>query len=144
MDIAPFNGAKAVLYHGNALLTHLRDDIDTIPWPNCWDLPGGGREGDETPTACVLREIREEYGLSLPADRIEFLREYPPVAPRRKPSWFAVAPITAAEISAIRFGDEGQYWQLMPIADYLAHPRAISALQDHVRDWGIETGFLTE
>ena len=31
----------------------------------------------------------------------------------------------AVRIAAIRFGDEGQGWCMMPVADYLTHPRAI-------------------
>lgn len=135
----PFSGGKIVLHHGGQLLTHLRDDLPTIPWPGYWDLPGGGREGAESPTACILRETYEEYGLSLPAARITFLREYPPLPPRRKPAWFAVAPITAKEIAAIRFGDEGQRWQLMAITEYLSHPLAIPHFQDHIRDWLAES-----
>ena len=38
---------------------------------------------------------------------------------------------TQAQIAAIRFGDEGQEWRMMPIAEYLAHPRAVP----HFRDW---------
>jgi 8-oxo-dGTP pyrophosphatase MutT (NUDIX family) len=30
--------------------------------PSCWDLPGGGCEGDETAEQCAVRECREEIG----------------------------------------------------------------------------------
>ena len=54
-----FHGAKLVLTCGDGLLLLLRDDIPTIQWPGHWDLPGGGREGDETPEACALRELED-------------------------------------------------------------------------------------
>ena len=44
----PFRGAKLALFVGDDLAVILRDDIPHIPFPNCWDFPGGGREGDET------------------------------------------------------------------------------------------------
>ena len=60
-----FSGAKLALFLGQELLVILRDDRPDIPYPGHWDLPGGGREGDETPQACVLRETQEEVGLKL-------------------------------------------------------------------------------
>ena len=44
-----WKGAKLVLTCEGSLLVLRRDDIPTINWPGCWDLPGGAREGDETP-----------------------------------------------------------------------------------------------
>lgn len=48
-----FSGAKIALLKDDQILSILRDDIPTIPFPNTWDLPGGGREGEETPFDCV-------------------------------------------------------------------------------------------
>ena len=36
-----FSGCKIALLHGDTILTILRDDISTIPYPNMWDFPGG-------------------------------------------------------------------------------------------------------
>nr|WP_231692828.1 NUDIX domain-containing protein [Vibrio campbellii] len=33
-----------------------------MSYPNYWDLPGGGREGNETPEDCALRELKENSG----------------------------------------------------------------------------------
>ena len=51
-----------LLFCGDSLLTILRDDKASIPWPNMWELPGGGREEDESPFECVAREVYEELG----------------------------------------------------------------------------------
>jgi 8-oxo-dGTP diphosphatase len=127
-----FIGCKVALFCGDALLTYLRDDKPGLPWPAMWDLPGGGREGNETAEDCVSRETFEEFGLHLPADRLIFRRVLPSMLNPSRTSVFFAGHITPAEIAAIRFGDEGQYWQMMPVAEYLSHPRAIPDLQSRV------------
>ena len=119
-----FHGAKLLLTHAGRMLTSLRDDHPGLPFPAHWDLPGGGREGTETPLACALREMHEEFGLHLPPDSLTG-RSFPSHAAPPMMSWLFTGPLTAAQIAAIRFGDEGQDWRMMPIADYLAHPRAV-------------------
>lgn len=42
------------------ILMLLRDDKPEIPYPNCWDVPGGCVEEGETPGQCIRREMREE------------------------------------------------------------------------------------
>lgn len=45
----------------------LRDDGGgkTIEYPNMWNFPGGGVEGNETPVETAAREIEEETNISL-------------------------------------------------------------------------------
>lgn len=124
-----FVGAKAALFCGAALLTCQRDDRPGLPWPGLWDLPGGGREGDETPEACLLRELSEEFGLSLGPDRLIWRRVFPSMLDAARASVFFGGHLTPAEIAAIRFGDEGQGWSLMPISDYLARTDAVPEMQ---------------
>ena len=71
-----FSGCKIALLCDDKLLTILRDDISTIPWPNMWELPGGGREDEETPFECVQREVFEELGLKLEEADILWAKEY--------------------------------------------------------------------
>jgi 8-oxo-dGTP diphosphatase len=47
------------------VLLLLRDDKDTIPYPNMWDLPGGHVEENESAEECIMREMKEEMGLDL-------------------------------------------------------------------------------
>ena len=124
-----FVGAKAALVCGDSLLTYLRDDHDGLPWRNAWDLPGGGREASESPEACLLREVEEEFGLTLPPDRLIWRRVWPSILHPARPSVFFAGRITRAEIAAIRFGCEGQCWQMMPVAAFLAHPQAVPEMQ---------------
>jgi 8-oxo-dGTP diphosphatase len=56
VDDANFHGAKLALFGGDQLAIILRDDDPDMVSPNHLHFPGGGREGDEAPLACALRE----------------------------------------------------------------------------------------
>ncbi len=129
----PFTGAKIALLQGAELLVYRRDDKPGLPFPNLWDMPGGGREGDETPEDCVLRETWEEFGLTIAAHRIVWSLSMPSAKRPGHVGWFFVAFITDEEIASIRFGDEGQYWRMMPVEEYLARDDAIPQLQDRLK-----------
>lgn len=133
--MAAFSGAKLALICAGELIAYKRDDKPDIPWPGLWDLPGGGREGDEDPVACALRELEEEFALVLPPERIHWQRAYPGLTPGTPEAWFMVGFVTAEEIAAIRFGEEGQYWQMMALEAFLAHPEAAPHLQQRLRDY---------
>lgn len=121
-----------MLIHGDRLLACLRDDIDSIPFPGHWDLPGGGAEPGETPVACALRELDEEFGLWLSPERLRGWC-FPVWNDASRRSWMFQGAITAAEIAAIRFGDEGQGWRMMPVAEFISHPRAVPHFQQRVQ-----------
>lgn len=125
-----FSGAKLALFLGAELLVIRRDDRPDIPFPDHWDLPGGGREGDESPLDCVLRETREEVGLSVPADRVGWSLSY--LRPMGR-MWFFTAHLPAGYVDQIRFGNEGQGWRLMAPTDYVRHARAVPHFAEHLR-----------
>jgi 8-oxo-dGTP diphosphatase len=127
-----FVGAKLVLVQGSNLLTYLRDDTPGLPWANMWDLPGGGREGDESPETCVLRELAEEFGLHFGPERLLWRRVWPSMMDATRPSLFFAGRITAAEVAQIRFGDEGQHWRMMAVEAFVTHPHAIPEMQRRV------------
>ncbi|MDP5218384.1 NUDIX hydrolase [Ruegeria sp. 2205SS24-7] len=127
-----FRGAKLALFLGRDLVVIQRDDYAHIPYPGCWDFPGGGREGNETPKACALRETREEVGLSLSASDLIWSRRY-------GGNWFFVARLGEGLIDKIRLGDEGQSWRMMAPEAYLAHPKGISLFKARLSDYLTET-----
>ncbi|MGL4309292.1 MAG: NUDIX hydrolase [Paracoccaceae bacterium] len=136
---AIINGAKLALLHEDRVLTYRRDDFATIPFPDHWDLPGGGREGDETARDCALRELAEEFGIHLPPERLLWERAYPSVHVPGRIGVFFAGQINASEIAAIRFGSEGQHWQMMPVVEFLTHTRAVPYLQARLREYLAET-----
>ncbi len=125
----PFGGAKLAALLGDALLVYRRDDKPDIPFPGLLDLPGGGREGGESPAECALRELAEEFGIGLPVDRVHYHRAYL-LGDGVTISHFLAVHLTEDDVAAVRFGDEGQDWALLPIADYLSDPDAIPRLRD--------------
>jgi 8-oxo-dGTP diphosphatase len=125
-----FLGCKAAFFCGGTVLTYLRDDKPGLPWPAMWDLPGGGRENGESPQACLLRELEEEFGLRFPPERLLWHAEVPAMSDASRRSHFFAGRIGAEDIAAIRFGDEGQYWQMMDLSTFLRHPQGIAELQD--------------
>lgn len=126
----PQSGAKIILFHGPNIVSILRDNTPTIVWPNRWDLPGGGIEAGETPIEGLLREVREELGLRLRLTPFVWQKTYP--KPDGSASYFYAAEITQAQIDRIRFGNEGQRWDLMPARTFVTRPDAVPHFQTRV------------
>ena len=135
IEISDFTGCKIALFCGDKLLTILRDDKLNIPYPNTWELPGGGREGDESPFECVAREVYEELGIHLTEDCLLWSKVYPSMLFEGKESVFLVGKLRQEQFDSIVFGDEGQGYQLMRIEEFLGSDRVVPQLQDRVRDY---------
>jgi len=124
-----FSGAKLALFLGTDLLVIQRDDRPDIPYPGHWDLPGGGREGDESPQDCVLRETEEEVGLSLSASDLVWANRY---SRPRGIVWFFAAHLPPAMQKQVRLGSEGQRWGLMAPQNYCRNPLAVPHFVDQL------------
>lgn len=131
-DGAPFHGTKIALVGAAAVVAYLRDDKVDIPWAGLWDLPGGGREGDESPIECALREVEEEFGIRLPPDRVTSVHRYEGAAAGALPSYFCLARITQEEVAQIKFGDEGQRWEFMSAAAFITRQNAVPQMQQRL------------
>jgi len=129
-----FTACKLAYIINDKLLVYLRDDFAHIPFPNMWDFPGGVREGDETAEQCVLRELKEEFGIMLEESRLIY-KKIGVNYNNTGNSYFFVAEGREEEVNAIIFSEEGQYWQLMDITEFLNHPLAIDRLKNRLRDF---------
>jgi MutT/NUDIX family protein len=98
-------------------------------------LPGGGREGDESPFECVAREVYEELGINLTEDCLLWSKVYPSMIFEGKESVFLVGQLTQDQFDSIVFGDEGQGYKLMSTEEFLGSDKVVPQLQDRVRDY---------
>ena len=57
----------AILHNRRILLVQHREHAGGRSY---WLLPGGGREADETPEHCLVREVHEETGLTITVERL--------------------------------------------------------------------------
>ena len=130
-----FTGCKIALICDRQILTILRDDKETIPYPNMWDLPGGGREGNETPFECVAREVYEELNIQLSKDDVIWSGIYPGLLDETKQFVFLVGNLAQEEFEHIDFGDEGQGYKLVSFEEFLKSDRVVPQLQERVRDY---------
>ena len=130
-----FTGCKIALICEGQILTILRDDKPTIPYPNMWDLPGGGREGNETPFECVAREVYEELSIQLSKADVIWFQIYPSMLDGNKKSVFLVGRFTQEQFESIIFGDEGQGYKLVSFEEFLTSDRVVPQLQERVREY---------
>lgn len=131
----PFSGAKIALLCDGYLLSYQRDEIPGIPWPGLWDLPGGGREGNETPLECAIRETKEEFGLTIDPDSVVWTQVYPGQALNGLDTWFFVAQVPPDTFTHIRFGNEGQCWEVTTVEAFLANTGVIKHFQQRLLEY---------
>ncbi len=129
-----FGGTKIALFLGDELLAYRRDDKPEIPFPNFWDLPGGGREGEETPFECAQREVFEEFGFLFEEVGVVWRRTYISQTAGTV-SHFMVGHLTPDHVQSVQFGDEGQEWRMMPVEEFLSRADAVPQLQARLRDY---------
>ena len=130
-----FTGCKIALICEGRILTILRDDKPTIPYPNMWDLPGGGREGNETPFECVAREVYEELNIQLSKEEVIWSWIFPGILDEKKQFVFLVGNLAKEEFDRIDYGDEGQGYKLVSFEEFLTSDRVVPQLQERVRDY---------
>ena len=135
IELSDFTGSKIALICGESVLTILRDDKENIPWPNMWELPGGGREGDESPFECAVREVFEELGITLTEDCLLRSKVYPSMLYEGRQSVFMVGQLSQDQFDSITFGDEGQAYKLMNIEEFLTSSQVVPQLQGRLRDY---------
>lgn len=128
-----FSGSKLALFIGSKLLVYLRDNFEGLRYAGMWDLPGGGKEGNETPEECVLRELEEEFSLKLSKDQLVYKSQKFNRNGNR--IYFFAAHCHERLADQIKFGHEGQYYKLVEPCEFLNEKNAISHLKDQLRSY---------
>ncbi|SFK56460.1 NUDIX hydrolase [Shimia haliotis] len=134
-DFSDFDGAKVAILKGARLVTILRDDTPDIPFPNMWDLPGGGRESGESAELCVLRELREELALRLEPDQLTWKKRYAEGRQGEHVTWFFVAEMPDLDEGGLRLGSEGQAWRMIDTERFLRMENAVPHLKARLAEY---------
>jgi 8-oxo-dGTP diphosphatase len=127
-----FGGVKVALLLDGHVLSMQRDQKPGLRYASMWDLPGGGREGQETPLQTATREIQEELGFVLDASALRWSKAYPPSDDSNLPTHFMAFAITQAIVDTIVFGTEGQRWQLYTLDDFMQSDQVIPFLKSRL------------
>ena len=135
MNDLSFQGVKVALINNGKVLTVLRDNIPNIPYPNMWDLAGGGRENEESPYETMRREVLEELNIEIPESNVVWVKHYESVTKPGKKTVFMVADISDHQIESIKFGEEGQGYKMLSFQEFLDNKDVIEQLKHRFLDY---------
>lgn len=125
-----FVGCKVCLINNGKIITILRDNISDIPYPNMWDLPGGGRENEETPYETMRREVKEELDINVPKSNVKYIKFYKSLTSLDDKAVFMVCDIDDDLIKNINFKNEGQKYKIVSFKDFLCDKDVIEPLKN--------------
>ena len=106
----------------------------TDSFPLYIDLPGGGRENNESPYETFKREVKEEFGFKITKKDILYAKQYVSAMDASKESYFIVVRLNVTEKDIV-FGDEGLDFFLIETENYLKLNDAIRRQQNRVLDY---------
>ncbi len=126
--------AKGLVFIGDKIITYRRDH-KTDESPGLIDLPGGLREGNESPFETFKREVQEEFGIDIFPDDIEFSFTVPSrKEPDKKVCFFVTKPLKINS-SDIILGSEGTEWMLMSTEEFVSRPDIMEAQKQRVQKY---------
>lgn len=126
-----FHGAKGLIFLDDKMLVYRRDH-NTANFPGYIDLPGGECEEGETPFQTFQREVKEEFGIDIKEDELEFSCTIPSAVEPGQKSFFLVVKTTRFKAEDIIFGNEGSEWLLMMPQEFVHRPDGIKRQQERV------------
>ncbi|MGF3067344.1 NUDIX domain-containing protein [Facklamia sp. P12945] len=129
MNQLNFIGVKVALINKGKVLTILRDNLPNIPYPNMWDLAGGGRENEESPYETMRREVKEELAIDISESNIVWTKYHESITNAGEKSVFMVANICDSQIENIKFGEEGQKYEMLAFEDFIDNEDVIEQLK---------------
>ena len=128
-----FSGAKGLVFVEDKILVYRRDNKTNIS-PGCLDLPGGGREKDESPFETFKREVMEEFGIVIKREDIIASFRQNSLLNIGTKTFFIVAKTKFNEKDIV-FGNEGSEWMLMTVEEFINRPDGIEKQQNRVREY---------
>ncbi len=129
-----FNGAKGLVFINDKIIVFRRDN-KTDKFPLYIDLPGGGKENNESPFETFKREVKEEFGIDINISDIEYSKKYKSIFDPKIPAYFIVAKPLHLKENDIIFGDEGLYYFLITPKDFIKLGDAVERQQNKVIDY---------
>ena len=129
-----FHGVKVALLIGDKLVMHQRDNKPGLFNAGMWDFPGGGREGEETPEQCAIREVQEEFEMNLLPSAFVWKKGYPAQKDPNQRAFFLVARVDDTQVGSIVL-HEGQQWALVSTKDFFDRADVVDALKGRFRDY---------
>ena len=122
------SGVKAILIYQGKILLSLRDNKSDIPYPNMWDLPGGGCEEGESMEDSLRRELREELNIS--PKRLLDLGIETRIQESRGGRFLVY--LEDQDVERLKLGDEGQKFEFFTL-DQALNLNMVPFLQDFLK-----------
>lgn len=126
-------GAKGIVLIKDKMLVYRRD-TKTDRFPLYIDLPGGGKEGEESPFETYQREVKEEFGINIKKDEVIFAKQYMSSLDPTKELYYIVVKTSEICESDIVFGDEGVEYYLLTVEEYFERNDVIPRHKERVRE----------
>lgn len=121
---ALFHGVKGLIRVADKIIV-VRRDTKTMKYQLQLDLPGGGREGNESPFETLKREIRETLGINLGPDDIAFSVRYDNPSGHAQDTFFLVTKELTLDPHKINFGEKGLMYSFMTMHEFIKRPDAV-------------------
>lgn len=110
---------------GRCVLAVQRTDTPDIPYPGCWEVPGGGAEPGEPAVRCARREFFEETGIKVPEEALVWQSLRRTARGTMPQNAFFVAEMKFDTLPTLSLSNEAQAGCFMPIAAFCGHPQAV-------------------
>jgi 8-oxo-dGTP diphosphatase len=129
-----FHGAKGLVFIDEKILVYRRDGR-TSSFPFYIDLPGGGREQNESPFETFRREVGEEFGIAIKPEDVIYSKQYMSVIDPNMEAYFLVTKPLNITFQDVIPSYEVPKPILMDIKEYMALADAIPRHVHKVREY---------
>ncbi len=129
-----FHGVKGLIQIDDIIIVIRRDTLE-LNAPFQVDLPGGGREQDESPFETLHREIREMLHIPIEAEDIIYSKRYPHTHSKKDDTFFMVTKRLEVDPKSIIFGEKGLMYYAMTVHDLLQHPDGVDKQKQRIIEY---------